>query len=119
MRRRDLVPTDPYFAAWHEYVRTRRKGTFLPLMLFFGGAVVTSIVIDGLAPNTPPLFIPLAMVPFVLAAIVTSQPLVRWPCPRCAKPFMSWSRGGYNGFTRRCLNCGLPKWAPRDPSTQG
>lgn len=41
-----------------------------------------------------------------------------WSCPRCGQPFhfrmIRFGRWG-NPFTRRCMNCGLPRWAKSDP----
>src|SRR5438094_10128108 len=41
-----------------------------------------------------------------------------FPCPRCGKSFFR-TKWGHWGFGRRCLHCGLPKWAElaRDAST--
>jgi hypothetical protein len=41
----------------------------------------------------------------------------RFSCPRCGKPFFhTWWY--HNGFARRCVHCGLPKWADPEASTQ-
>ncbi len=43
---------------------------------------------------------------------------VYWSCPRCGKPFhyvARWYGRWNNPFARRCVHCGLPKWADRDP----
>lgn len=38
-------------------------------------------------------------------------------CPRCGQYFF-WRPMVRNPFARRCLNCGLPKWAAKDEGTQ-
>jgi hypothetical protein len=48
-----------------------------------------------------------------------------FPCPRCGELFfvkfdnrpwrMVWQR---NPFARRCMHCGLPKWAAQNPNPQ-
>src|SRR5438874_5759306 len=36
--------------------------------------------------------------------------VMMWRCPRCGKPFfLSWLKGNF--LARRCLHCGLPKYA--------
>ena len=50
------------------------------------------------------------MVFFVIAGNLA----LRFPCPRCGKWFFAkwWC---HNNFARRCVHCGLPKYA--DPKT--
>jgi hypothetical protein len=41
-----------------------------------------------------------------------------WSCPRCGKPFhtrISRFARWVNPFARRCIHCGLPRWAQSDP----
>jgi hypothetical protein len=118
VRKRDLRPDDPYYAAWLEYSRAWWRGNGLTLLLFLGGGSATVAVVDGVLPNAAPWLGPAAIVPWAVGAIVASQRPVRWPCPRCGKAFHAGSWGS-NGFARRCLHCKLPKWSPRDPETQG
>lgn len=42
--------------------------------------------------------------------VVAGNLFLRFPCPRCGKPFFAkwWY---YNGFARRCVHCGLRKYA--------
>jgi hypothetical protein len=46
------------------------------------------------------------MFSFIVAGIYAGY----FPCPRCHKPFFVtwWYR---NPFARKCVHCGLPKWA--------
>src|SRR5581483_4668326 len=46
--------------------------------------------------------------------VIAGNFALRFPCPRCGKPFFEkwWY---YNSAARRCVHCGLPKYA--DPST--
>lgn len=39
-----------------------------------------------------------------------------WPCPRCGKPFLMDLPSRSNPAAKRCLHCGLPLGAGRDPS---
>jgi|ERR1035441_1744215 hypothetical protein len=42
--------------------------------------------------------------------LIAGNLFIRFPCPRCGKPFFSkwWY---YNSFARRCVHCGLKKYA--------
>jgi ribosomal protein L37E len=114
MRRSDLKDSDPYAAAWSRLEHAQVHSTGLFLGLFFGGGAVTGLLVAALGTRAPDWLWPVAMLPWMVAAIVKSQGAIRVPCPRCGKPFnsTSWS---YNGLARRCMHCGLPKWAPADP----
>src|SRR5215475_2540540 len=46
---------------------------------------------------------------------------ILWSCPRCGEPFHYKSRwyGRWNNpLARRCVHCGLPKWADNDPDPE-
>ena len=111
MRKQDLAPTDPYYAAWHEYSRIWRRSIFLTLALFVVGGGLASVLVEALLPRGPDWLPLVAVAPWVIAAIAVSQPPMRWHCPRCGQRFLS-GKTGYNGLARACLHCGLPKWAP-------
>ena len=60
-----------------------------------------------------------AAVPFMVAAwfLFLAVAVVGagcFACPRCRRRFFQAWRWG-NPFASRCLHCGLPKWATRDP----
>lgn len=51
---------------------------------------------------------------WLVGTLASSLPVGSFRCPRCGKPFFSRriTAAGlhyHNGFTRKCLNCGLPK----------
>jgi hypothetical protein len=52
---------------------------------------------------------PVLAPPWVLAAVVGRVRLLRWPCPRCGRPYFatSWYN---NEWADNCLNCKLGKW---------
>ena len=114
MRKRDLKAGDPYYAQWMAYRRIQWRSVGLVILLFWGGAALSTAVLAALAPHAPRWAWPAVVLPWALAAIAASQPPARTPCPRCGKPFHMtfWY---HNAFARRCAHCGLPKWAPRDP----
>ena len=122
MRKRDLKTSDPYYAQWMAYQRVQWRSLALVILLFWGGAGLSAIVLAAIVPHAPLWAWPAVVLPWVIAAIVASQPAITAPCPRCGKPFHMtfWYRSGstswyHNGFARRCVHCALPKWAPRDP----
>jgi hypothetical protein len=46
---------------------------------------------------------------WMIFSVITGNLALRFPCPRCGKWFFTkwWY---YNGFARRCVHCGLPKY---------
>jgi hypothetical protein len=108
----DLQPTDPYFYQWKTYQRVWRRSLLFTLLFFWGGGLLSVALVEILWSGAPGWVLPASDAPWVIAAIVASQAPIRWPCPRCSKPFhqTSWF---YNGFARRCVHCALPKWSPR------
>src|SRR6266849_5578435 len=52
---------------------------------------------------------------WMVAFLVTGWRVGLIPCPRCHKWFFAtwWYR---NPFARKCVHCGLPKWANSEPS---
>ena len=96
------------------YERVKLNTVALVFFFFFGGAALGSLL--GLLGEL--LGSVWAMVLFVIptvmgviAAIIVSQDAIRWPYPRCRKPFHAtfW---GHRVYVSRCLHCKLPKWAP-------
>jgi len=45
-----------------------------------------------------------------LAVFVTNRIAFGFNCPRCEKPFF-YTWWFYNGFAKKCVHCGLAKWA--------
>jgi len=93
--------------AWDVY----RKRRNLALFAFFGYVPVVSVIaflsIRLFSTLTPAFVVAIAwMVFFVIAGNLS----LRFPCPRCGKWFFEkwWY---YNTFARRCVHCGLPKYA--------
>lgn len=92
---------------WGEYRKWRNVSLFVlaglvPVVLSVG--IASMRLFDTFAPT------------FVLACVCTIFAVIvgnlcwRFRCPRCGKAFFAkwWY---YNGFTRRCVHCGLPKYA--------
>src|SRR5262245_40365544 len=102
-----VQPMDNYEGCWRRHRRLR----WIPLIVLltfpaYWGAVK---LISGPKPS---LWL---MVPFAGALLATSYIFAHgFRCPRCHKPFFhtAWFR---NDFARRCVHCGLPKYASSDP----
>jgi hypothetical protein len=120
---RDLRSRDPYYASWAGYRQIARAGHLRWLAVL--PAMAVAVVLLELGDRVGLWAVPLAVIAFppVVEGLLDrllakgeaqAQKSIAWPCPRCAKPFLRGPTGS-NGFARRCLNCGLPKWSPRDP----
>jgi len=97
--------TPPLHPRWLEYKHQRNRC----LLICLGGipaAAAIGLVLPSIAP--------LAITAWFVASIWFSMKLSYFKCPRCEKPFIISKTRGYNGFTQKCLNCGLPKWS--DPA---
>ncbi len=109
-----------YSHKWAELRRLRRR----LLTVAFAGAAVFALVpltrfasqgfskVWGFA-----LFVVWAFL--LLRFFLVSGEYVYWSCPRCGKPYHYSSRwyGRWNNpLARRCVHCGLPKWADSDPA---
>jgi hypothetical protein len=48
---------------------------------------------------------------------LTLAHIIHWSCPRCGNLFHAQYKVGHmaNPFARKCIHCGLPKWADPDP----
>jgi hypothetical protein len=105
-----------YTAAWRDY----RKRSFIFWTVFLGyipgvlvlfvGAGLPIAALTGTKPDY--FFYPIAG-SWMLAFLITSWQVVLFRCPRCRKRFFAtwWYR---NPFARKCVHCGLPKWASSD-----
>ena len=96
-----------YSRQWSTFRRWRNLGivavvTFIPLL-----TIVGLFVRRFHWPDSAFLVMALLDVAFVT---VTWTRLALFRCPRCGKPFFTttWYR---NPFARKCVHCGLPKYA--------
>jgi Zn ribbon nucleic-acid-binding protein len=47
---------------------------------------------------------------WMVVAYLAGHRAMAFPCPRCKQPFFrTWWY--FNSFARKCVHCGLPKWA--------
>jgi hypothetical protein len=101
-----------YAESWQEYRRRRN----LLLFAFFGYmpavGLVAVLATWEFKSATPAFVAAFSWMAFYAAAGIRFQ---RFKCPRCGRWFLAkwWN---HNMFARRCVHCGLPKYA--DPTTQ-
>ena len=107
----------PYAEAWRRYRRSSRAFWIL-FELFLPGVAGANRVLGSARGGGTAIFV-VAFAWMVAFAVVGYR---KWNlrCPRCGELFfhafddrpwrMVWR---HNPFARRCMHCGLPKWAPR------
>lgn len=79
--------------------------SFLGVFLYFGVLFGLNALFNLFVSRDSLFF--LAWIIAALVAVISNRP--EFKCPRCNKPF--YRRAAfYNGFTRKCLNCGLKKY---------
>ena len=98
-----------YAAAWRQY---RKLGRLRLIALFghlpFGAAVAEATHLFHLRAPLPVLL----LMPWFCFAVVALARAGSFQCPRCHHAFFyTWYLS--NPLARRCLHCGLPKWAER------
>lgn len=100
-----------YAPAWARYRRLRRD-SWLGILAFY----LAGIAFAG-APKPAAWGLGVVVAAAVCGVFITGYRQTSWRCPRCHQPFFTrrwrWCTF-HNVFARRCLNCGLPKWAPHD-----
>ena len=89
-----------YADAWNDYRRRRR------LLLATVCAFAAFMAI--LTKNHWPVVIGIAFIGLVVVPV--GLYVIDFRCPRCGQQFFVVRRHG-NGWARRCLHCGLKKWA--------
>jgi hypothetical protein len=102
---------NPPHDSWSEYRKWRNISwlAFVGYMpVVFGVGVLSMRLFDTF---TPAFVLAFALMVFM---VIVGNICLRFPCPRCGKEFFAkwWY---YNGFARRCVHCGLAKYA--DPSS--
>jgi len=106
-----------YTSAWDAYRRRRRWVFGIGLGGWAGLGVFAMLLhagnFQGKRPSIPEFcFSTLILIWFVTSAIAGIR-LSFFKCPRCGRQFFAtwWY---HNGFARRCVHCGLRKWAKND-----
>jgi hypothetical protein len=96
---------------WDEYRRRRNLAWFA-----FLGYVPVCFTVGMLSMRVFSTFTPafVVAIAWMVFFVIAGNLALRFPCPRCGKWFFAkwWY---HNNFARRCVHCGLPKYA--DPKT--
>ncbi len=110
----------PYAPSWRRY-RNQSRAFWLVFLLYIPGIAALNRALGPSRDNTTVIALAAFAVLILFAALGYRKFGLR--CPRCGEPFfrrfdyrpwrMDWRE---RPFTRRCLHCGLPKWADRDPA---
>ena len=109
-----MTALSAYTESWQRY----RRWYFASIALFVG--YLPTFALFGLL--FPALFdqVMVVFALFLLYAgswMITSTVARRWKCPRCGELFFGsmWSPQWPMTFVSSCRQCGLPKYADRDP----
>jgi len=102
-----------YVTQWQDY-RRRRDLQLFALIGFvpavFVVALVSLLLFDSDKPAVAFLFCWMAFF------VVASQRFSRFRCPRCGDRFFLHSgSSSYSMFAKKCVHCGLPKYAGEEP----
>jgi hypothetical protein len=98
--------------AWDGY-RKRRNILLLTFVAYVPLMSVVALLSVRIFHTFTPVFV--VGIAWMVFFVIAGNALTRFPCPRCGKWFFAkwWY---YNSFARRCVHCGLPKYA--DPTIQ-
>jgi hypothetical protein len=99
-----------YEDKWKDY--KRRRLTFLVIFVFYvPGAFFIGFQLQKLFGSGVSFYV--VAIIWMIALAISGLRLTYWRCPRCGKFFFAkWV--GVNQFARKCVHCGLPKWAAKD-----
>jgi hypothetical protein len=110
----------PYAAAWRCY-RQWSRAFWIVFVFYLPGLALVSRALGWMRYTNGTAIFLVALV-WMIAFSVIGYRKSNFRCPRCDELFfhkfddrpwrMSWQ---YNPFARRCMHCGLPKWAAQDP----
>lgn len=98
-----------YEAKWRDY-RKRRNLFWAIFLTYVPGVLLIGMSLEYLfqfKTETPIYFVAIA---WMIAFAISGWRLTYWKCPRCGNWFFAtWLY--HNQFARKCVHCGLPKWA--------
>lgn len=100
------IEEGPYAAAWREH-RRRDRWFWAAFLGYLPGVPLLGTVISGLVGHG--LYLPTAIA-WMIAISIAGYRSGMLRCPRCGQRYYVRTFF-HNGFARRCLHCGLPKWA--------
>ena len=93
--------------AWGEY-RRRRNLAWFALLGYVPVCFGVALLSMRLFSTFTPAFV--VAIGWMIFAVIAGNLALRFPCPQCGKWFFAkwWY---HNSFARRCVHCGLPKYA--------
>ena len=100
---------------WDEY-RRRRNLAWFAFLAYVPVCFVVAVLSMRLFSTFTPAFA--VAIAWMIFSVIAGNLALRFPCPRCGKWFFAkwWY---HNNFARKCVHCGLPKWAdPNAASSQ-
>jgi hypothetical protein len=106
-----------YTAAWCD-LRRRRNISWVVFLSYVPGAMAIFLTVglplSALTGIKPDYFGIAIGSCWMVACLVTGWRVVFFSCPRCDNRFFAtwWY---HNSFARKCVHCGLPKWATAEP----
>src|SRR6476469_6301279 len=95
---------------WDDY-RKRRNLAWFAFLGYVPVCFTVAVLSMRLFATFTPAFV--VAIGWMVFFLVAGNVVLRFPCPRCGKPFFAkwWY---HNSLARRCVHCGLPKYA--DPT---
>jgi hypothetical protein len=109
----------PYSAAWRRY-RLWSWAFWIVFVSYLPAMASLNRVLRPMRDSGNVIFF--AALLWMVAFAVIGYQKSNFECPRCGELFFRkfddrrWRRDWlHNPFARRCMHCGLPKWAARDP----
>ena len=108
--------TEPDYSEQWRQLKRRQRITWLILLGGMPCVLALTLLATLLvrAIEAPPTWIDRAFFvaggTWMLGSVAAGSKAIAFLCPRCTERFFStwWY---YNGFARKCVHCGLPKWA--------
>ncbi|MGI8788312.1 MAG: hypothetical protein ACR2HG_11185 [Pyrinomonadaceae bacterium] len=106
-----------YKEKWDDYKKRSRIYWFAVMVFVVALAIGLPLAVTKFSPTLFYVYLSaLGAAGFAISVFGFYQ--THWKCPRCGQPFFrrpDWlGKIFYNLFARRCMNCGLPKWAEND-----
>ncbi len=98
-----------YSTQWDDY-RKRRKIFFLIFLSYLPGIYILGVPLERYLSSEIPLIV--IATAWIIAFVVAGWHMNAWRCPSCQETFFR-RRWVHNQFARRCVHCGLEKWADK------
>ena len=98
-----------YSTQWADY-RRRRRIFFLIFLSYIPGMYALGIPLEKHFASEIPLIA--VAVTWIMAFVTAGWHMNAWKCPCCGNTFFrrKWI---HNQFARKCVHCGLEKWADK------